>query len=575
MKSNVTLVRCLVCFVFLLGAFSANAQQNPKYVCDINAGAAIDLGMDVVGDVLTRDGGYWDQVVPGTTTVIKHDVSNVLILAGLEPGEYEFIYTATNNVCLSPGGTRTAKVVIQQTPKDFSHTVFACTGDTPTLDLSTIISAGYGAPVNFSLVSPVPGVTLTGNALAIGSYTGTIEVNYDVTYADGDGSCNGPATIFVNVIRDDAAPVLTVTNVTYCETEAPLSINLSALSGATTTGGTWSSSSSNVTVSGAAATFTGTQPAAGTYEFDYTWPASSCYGAGSAKLTVVVSGAGLTLPANPCDEICKTTNPSRIYDLTLEGLGLAVPSTTGRWVLVSQPVAQSIAIDVTDGLFEVALAKAGVFEYKYIVSNVADVCGLSGETTLTLTVGDVSGGTVSDGRMQLCALDLADKTGNFNLSSFIPGIPSGATWTGPAGVTIVGTNNDEVAYSELNDLGVGTYRFTFNYTSSGCGSSIGEGYLYVTITNNMDLSDAIELNFCRPDMSSALNLNTVIGAELEGTWEVSGGNATVSTEGIFTEGGAASGPVSYTVVFTSTGNASACAVPGTITITINVNDDSF
>ncbi len=598
MNFKVTWLKYLMSFLLLFGAMGwANAQENPKYVCDVNTNTTVNLSVDVVGDMLTREGGYWDQVTPGTTDVIAHDVSNIFVLNGLAPGTYEFIYTPTNNVCLPIGQTKTATVVILQTPKDFSHVVYSCVGETPTLDLSGIITAGLPAGVTYTVTMPTTGVTLNadGKTLELGDYTGTAIVSYAVDYT-GEGApadvCNNEATITIEVIRDNDAPELKVASILYCKETAPLSVNLSNLGGMTAYDNAgWELSSSSVatdvTVSGNVATFTGTEPPiAGVYTFTYSWDGTTtgCYTAGSADLVITIVDEGLTLPAAPTDEICKSDDPNRVYDLTLEGLGLAVPPSTGKWVKManSEPENQNIEIDITDGLFEVALARAGTYTYKYIVSDVADVCGLTGETTLTLTVGDVGGSSMEDGRVQLCAADLESKTGNLKLSDFLLSVPSGASWTYPAGTTPAGTNNDEVAYSELDALGVGTYKFTFNYTSDGCGSSKGEGYLYVTITNNVDIADAIELNFCRPDMPDAINLFQVIGADLKGTgtWAKHASSPddsfTISADGIFTETAAnGDGEKSYQMTFTAGASPSECDVPDTITVTINIDDDSF
>ena len=147
--------------------------------------------------------------------VLAHDVSNIFVLIGLAPGTYQFVYTATNNVCLPQGQTKTATVVILQTPKDFSHVVYSCTGETPALDLSGIIPAGLPTSVTYTVTMPATGVTLNadGKTLELGDYTGTVKVAYMVDYT-GEGApadvCNNEATITVEVIRDNDSPELTV-----------------------------------------------------------------------------------------------------------------------------------------------------------------------------------------------------------------------------------------------------------------------------------------------------------------------------------------------------------------------------
>ncbi len=580
MKQTFSWMKYIVCTLILLGSVvTTQAQENPKYVCDTDANRTIDLGIDVMGMVLTRDGGYWDQVNPADTSiVIAHDVDNIFVLTGKPVGEYAFKYIATNNVCLPQGSeVPLARIIILETAKDFSHVVYSCTGENLVLDLATIVPPGL-AGTTFSNTSAG---SLTGSVLTIGDYTGTLTVSYRMDYVGG--KCNDDATITIEVIRDDANPSLTIESLTYCQETAPQSINLSNLSGMTAyDNARWilsaSSTATDVTLVGNVATFGATPPAAGVYTFSYAWDgtATGCYPAGSADFIVTISAAGLTLPTNPTDAICKTDNPNRVYNLTLEGLGMSLPLSAGRWEQVSVPEGQYLEIDVADGLFELAdVVATGNFVYKFIAAEVADICGLTGETTLTLTVGDVGGSSSYDGRVQLCALDLASKPGSFTLSDYIMGIPAGVTWTGPAGVTITG---DQVLYSDLANLGNGTHKFVFTYNSAGC-SGTGEGALYVTITNDLDLSENISLSFCRPDMPKEINMNQVIGADLEGTWAITVNDIDKPaslTDGIFSETAVVGdGAKVYELVFTPTPGASECTVPGTITVTIKVDDDKF
>lgn len=552
------------CLLFLGIALGASAQSNPKYICDTNAFGTVDLGLDVIGQVLTRADGQWDQVNPDNNSeVLASDVDNIVVLAGKPAGVYEFIYTAINNECMEAGTTVKATVVILETAKDLYHVVYSCPNETPTLDLMKVVSPGLENP---SFIATSAG-EIIDNTLAMGNYEGTIEVLYNAGNTNG---CNDNATITIEVKRDGSEPELTNSVVTYCQSSVPDAVNLANLSGISADSGTWTVKSGDASVVDGEATF---NTLSGSYVFTYVWESSTCYAEGNVDLTIIISASGLTLPSSSADAICKTENPNRIYNLALDGLGLALPISAGKWVEVAKPTSQAIEIDVADGLFEVASARAGDYTYKYVVYEVADVCGLTGNTTFTLTVGDVSSNGY-DGRVQLCALDLETASGNFKLSDYVMDMPTAATWNGITGADIV--NGDEVAYSELYVLGVGTYKFTYDYISTGC-TKTGTGTLYITITNKLDISSNISLSFCRPDMPSSINLKQVIGADIVGIWDGSTSTDTSFTlnNGIFTETASIGGGAkTYTIVFTPEGSSS-CDLPNTITVNITVNDDSF
>lgn len=617
MKQKMTWIKSIICFVLLLGsAAGANAQvtshtppydtsncDGVRYFCEDNANRAIDLGMDVVGIVLNLEGGDWYEVDKAGNSLGM--TSNLFLLTGKPVGEYYFKYVATNNVCLPTGESKIACVVIVEAPKDFSHEVFSCVGETPSLDLSKIVSPTLDV-TGYALDGTYPtGVSITGSSISMDSYEGTIYVTYSVndpTDLDGtgnDATCATSATITLEVKRGEE-PKFVAGSVTYCPETAPNKINLAQLAGITAyENAEWTIKSdpssstapfNNVSLNGSVATFGSTPPALGNYVFTYAWkgytPAEeSCYPEDSQDFTVIITDQTITLPTDPFDNICKALNPNRIYNLTKEGLGLILPESAGKWIPTpadslptgaTEAYPAGYAVDVVDGQFEVANAKVGVYYYTFIASEVASYCGLSGNTTLKLTVGDNSS-SAFDGRVQLCMGDLETATGNLTLSEFVMGMPEGATWSAPTGATIVGTNLDEVAYADLNTLGVGTYEFGFTYNSAGCTEN-GAGSLYVTVTNNLAISDNIVLSFCRPDMPAEINLKQVIGADLTGVWTVAVDitPATLSTDGIFKENATVGdGAKEYVLTFTPDGSSTCITADDVITVTIKVDDDKF
>ncbi len=591
MRQNFIWIRCVISFILLLGfTLRANAQQNPMYVCDLNTNRTINLGLDVVGKALTKDGGYWDQVDPADmTTLLAHDVDNIFVLAGLPAGKYAFVYTANNNACLTAGETVEATVVILETPKDFSHIVYSCVGEKPTLDLKDIVAPEL-PNLDFSNIefkNSSAGSSLVGSVLNIEDYVGTVTVDYVVNYTQEDGTtplgiCSGPAKIGIEVRRNGSSPQFTTDAVTYCKTIAPSKLNLSNLAGMTAyENATWSladyspSKTANLVGNSVYFDIDRGNVIPGTYIFTYSWDGTTCYANGSADLTVTIADNGLALPTNPRGGVCKSNNPYAIYNMCLEGLGLALPPSAGKWIPLTKPTSQTVDIDVADGLFEVGEAKPGIYKYKYKVNEIADICGLSGETTLMIEVGEIGSAGAYDGRVQLCGLDLENRPGTLKLSNYVSEVPLGATWEAPTGASII--NDDEVSYADLNALGVGIHLFELSYTSIGCAND-GSGSLYVTITNSLNVPEAVSLTYCRPDMPTEINLFQVIGADLDGTWAADASNVNTTfdiTNGVFIEkANIGDGPKEYYLVFTPSGSTQ-CNVPDKITVTIKINDGSF
>lgn len=568
--------------LFTLANAKAQDVEKTKYVCDINANSTLDLGFDVMGEVLTREGGRWDQIESNAIpAVVKFsNVSNIFNMVGKGPGTYTFRYTATNNACLPVGHTRTAVVTILETPKTVSHDIYLCDGESKSIDLSTVVSATLPG-VTFS--NPSAG-SLSGSDLTIpGSATGQITIDYSINHGFMN-TCNDAAVIVLNLDRTGTPPQLTISEITYCEETIPASINLTNASGttvtSTTVNGIWTApSGSAVTVTNGVADFS--SPVAGDYVFTYTWPASTCYSGSSATFTVKVLD-NLSWPtADPTDNICKSDNPNRIYNLMQEGFGLNLPASAGVWTEVGRP-AGAAPVTITDGLFEVADAKPGPYKYQFTISSAAEgICYLDGSNTITLNVGDIDG-SMLDGRMQICQNDLESASGNLALYHFVPGMDaSGATWSAPTppsgSITIT---NGVLSYADLALLGSGTHKFTFNYGSAGC-SGTGEGSLYVTVADGLDVPTAIELEYCRPDVPGKIYLNQVVGADLtgKGTWDISGSgnnNSDLTAGTDYTSSGElvlpTTGTGEYEFTFSSTDTTGDCAVQN-IVVTVKVVDN--
>lgn len=582
--------------VLLGSAMGAHAQttspNNPKIVCDVNQNTLIDLGTDVLGQLLTLEGGDWYQISSGTAptgapTSDMVKVSNVQATASWLPGEYYFAYYATSNACMTENTWSDVAVIrILKTATDFSHAVYACDGDDVSLDLNNILPAGL---VGVEYVSTsVSSISISGSSLGIGtSYSGLVTVVYKANV--GSGACESEAEILIDVMRDGLVePSFMNDMLNLCQDDFA-TINLQHEAGATAlTSGTWSITSGTASV--VAATGVATLPSTdgkldvGTYVFEYEWTRNTgdCFESGSLNFTVVVTADNTSLGSGHTDDICKTGAPNQLYDL-LGGIGLNVPANAGYWEVVDKPLAQVSEIDLSQGKFDISNAASGVYEFKYTLSDVNNTCFATGSTDLTVTVGDIGASAVYDGRVQLCATDLTDGvapyTGDFVLGDYVMGIDAVTVtgWTTTTGLTIT---NGAIAYADLKTLNVGTYRFSFDFKSAGCGDAVGTGDLYVTITNNVDISEEIVLSFCRPDMPREINLAQVVGTVLDGSWAWDGA-APAATEatlanGVFSEAleQAGEGAKTYVMVFTPTSGIG-CSSASSIKVTIKVDDDDF
>lgn len=603
MRQKKFYLRALTCAMLFLGlAQVAKAQQNPYVVCDVNQNINIDLGIDVVGQVLTQEGGYWDQISdPGDlTSIIKTGVSNVQTIASWAPGEYYFVYHATNNVCMTEGATSDVAIIrILETPKNFSHTIYACDGDDVTIDLADIVSYAHRDATFYNASHGTIAAGAITSELTIGtSFSGKITVQYEMP---DQGVCNGPATITIDVVRGgQIAPSFGNNELNSCQENAKIVLNLQHAAGATIlTGGVWSLDDTSVNqgetvapASGIATFPTEGDPAVvqiGTYVFKYTWTRAEndCYESGSELFTVNVTADGISIDGQTYeDDICKTGAPNQLYNL-LDGIGLDVPLSTGYWTVVGTAPGHNLTLDVSQGKLDVTQLVSGLYTFTYTVSEVASVCQLSGTATLELQVGDVGASAVYDGRVQLCAADLQDGAtylgANFKLSDHVMGLGAmnNVSWSAlnpTLDAAITGTNADEIPYSALADLNNGSYVFNFSFQSEGCGSAQGEGSLFVTVTNNIAVSNEITLTFCRPDMPASVNLNQVVGAVLGGSWNWVGtapANATLSGDNneIFTETPGITTDESYAVELAAV--EAGCNAPSSVKVTIVINQNNF
>ncbi len=601
----------------LLGGVSVKAQniagkEFTEVVCYTNSNTTLDLGkIPALASDLNLGAGEWHAVKNTMTTggganglddytgvtdanfIAK--VSNVFNLVGKPVGVYAFVFTATNSSCLGYGEKVLVKVVIKEVAIDKSHTLNLCPGATFTFTPQKVISSML-TDVVFDATGVVlsPPAALSGTApnqtiLIPDGYEGVFELNYKSNDA---ANCNNSAVLTVTVKQGVDGFGLLNNTALYCSASIPDVINLTTLAGASANDGKWSLQTTPaqtgvaVTADGDV-TFTTDPVEAKDYIFEYTY--KNCEATSTdvkETFTLTVSDDLSSSFTDTNKSICKSDNPNRIYDLMVDGFGLNVPSNSGTWTVKQEP-AGNVGLDITNGQLAIKDIRIGEYIFNFSFSNAAtELCNLAGMSKdLTLTVGDLSGSAVADGRTKLCVDQVSSASGNFTLTDFVVGLDgvNDVDWVGPTGTTIT---NGAVPYSELKALGVGVHLFNFSYTSAGCSSGTATGNLYIEITSDLNMSD-VTINYCRPDMPTSIVLNEIISTSIPGTWAFVGSvtTATLSDLGtalpatgnnsIFTENPTVTGEKTYQVKFTPSVTGDTNCNAKEVTVTINIRDNSF
>lgn len=613
MKTNYIQKLMLTAILLLSVAFTANAQQNPKYLCETNSNTALDLALDVVGNGFHAGGGQWYALPPGTYSqnptdatvtgvvagthlVEANKVGEIFVATGKNVGRYDFVFVSIDGEsCIPIGNQKLATVIILEAPKPVSHSLSLCSGVAHTLDLATLISSTLPTPVTYT---GAPAGFLTGSNLTIdATFEGQIDMNYSVTHTGAPASFCNASTITINVVRSGEAPKLVgANNINSCSDAINgTTLNLNTKLTATVPGGTWSvspttpatSTPKRVQLSGTGnhiATFDGVANTE-VYTFTYTLPTPlpACYaGATNPQFTVTIKDDLAPDYVDNTLNVCKADNPNGVIDMLRDGLGLNIPLSTGTWNLDPAHTNPS-DVTVTDGLFEVANASPGTYKYIYTTSNTG-ICGVINKSvTLTIEVTDTA---TKDERIVFCKIDL-DTAGTKTLSDYVPGLPAtGVTWTttatGFAGTTagtppVTTITTGTITNAELHAKGAGTHKFDYSYDSGTCG--IAEGSLYVSVTDALDMQN-VTVKYCRPDLpADGVNLTNVLGIDVPGSWSFenladnpsSGGNITGN---IFKETitPAPTGDVTYKATFSP--NSTNCGATK-VTVSIIVTNNNF
>lgn len=580
--------KSFILMMLLLLGIGVNAQENPKRVCETKANQVIDLDVDVMGKGFSSQSGKWDYVKDNVTDVasytdpatqtIEKNVSRMFVLTGKKSGTYKFIFTASaGNPCLAAGEKVMATVIIEEVSRDKSTALSLCPGQTGSIDLKTIISSRFPNPV-FSNASAQ---TLSGSELSVDDkFEGDITVKYKST--NSDKICNEEATITIQVTREGKAPELKDGNssksIYYCVEQVPADLNLNEF--LTTVGnptGTWTvvnTGTGVVSVDAAGRASFSNPTKDDVYKFSYKFEdaAGGCYSGSTLKDAVVITiKDDLTTDFKDKEtEICKQKTPHRVIDMLRDGLGVNIPLSSGTWKRIEEQRKMAIA----DGMFHVAQAPVGKYRYVFNVSNVdGNVCGLAGKSaTLTLSILDPS--IYEDARIKFCEQNINEATAtNINLTDYVNNLPDDAKWVTPTG-GISTTEAGVVTYADLKNAGIGTYQFNYTYAGGSCGD--GEGSLYLTITDDLDVDENQDVVYCRPDMLNAIKLNALTGISVPGTWSITSGSGDLqnasAANATFAEPKGITEDATYTLKFTPT--TTNCGAKE-ITLTIYVNKDTY
>lgn len=512
-----SLIICL-----LLASLTVHAQipvgpysyEEEIKICDKNANP-VKLGEDVLGLALSSGGGVWYEVNPSDhNEILETDASNVFLALSRMPGEYHFVFVAKNNPCMPDASKALAKVIIIENPLSSNVNILLCTGDAPALHLIDLLTPQHQSlTVEFK---DAAGNVLTGNTYSIpDDFEGDIELSYDIL--DADYLCDKSMNMVLVVERElDVANLPTSKTLSLCKNAVPVAVDLNTILGYTING-SWEVNAATTgatapSPSGAIVDLQGLVITNYPANLVYTLIPSSgaCYSSYSPKVTIVITEDLSTNFTDVNYEVCKTSSPTGYVNL-MQLLGVNVPVNIGTWSPVDG-FDNTSPIDIADGVFDLADARAGTYAYQYKISNAVELCGINDETAqVKITVYDSS--EAVDGEVQLCD---GVTEGELDLSKYIVGLPvSGVTWYNGRDVTGETLTDNKVSFAELNR---GTQTFTYEYTAGVCGTSMGR--LYVTLSDVLTNFKDREVMYCLTDFGSdAINLDQLLGvAGIPGTW---------------------------------------------------------
>ena len=404
------------------------------------------------------------------------------------PGMYTLTYTFGNGNCLV---TDTRTITVFPLPVVSAGTDLSACVNVTSVDLGGTPAGGTWTG-SFAINGTSFNPSLAG--------AGTVTLTY--TFTDANGCINSDTrTVTVHPL-----PVVTTSNVTFCNT--PGLVNLPA---ATPAGGVWSGTGVNgnqfnpITAGGV-----------GTYTavYTYTNPTTTCTNTASSTITVIDPVA---INAGPDVSLCLNAPP---VDLSV---GATPPN--GAWTSTGGGLAGSI--------FTPSVAGAGMYTLTYTFGN-GNCLVTDTRTIVVFPLPVVSAGTDLSACVNVTSVDLG-------------GTPAGGTWTGSFAIN--GTSfNPSLA-------GAGTVTLTYTFTdANGC---INSDTRTVTV-HPLPVVTTSNVTFCNTPGLVNLPAATPAG----GVWSGTGVNGNQFNP--ITAGGVGT----YTAVYTYTNPTTTCTNTASSTITV-------
>ncbi len=392
----------------------------------ISGASTVCTGSSVtLSDIAT--GGVWSSGATGVATVTATGV-----VTGVSPGSATIRYTVTNS-CATQVATLTMTVIPATTVTPITGVTTVCTGATTNLSDATPSGNWSSSAATVATISTAG--TVTGVA------TGTTMVSYSIP-----GSCGAAIATTIVTVTGVSAGTISGVSAVYDGSAITLSDVVS--------GGVWTASNSNVTVSSGLVTGVN----AGTVTISY----SVTNGCGTATATHMV-----------------TVNPSVVAPITgvadvCIGLTTALTDVTpgGTWHSSNVLVATVSASGVVTGVV------AGTAMVSYTVSGVP--------ATVVVTINAIPSGI--GGASSVCvgsSISVSDFTG-------------GGTWSSTARASVVSTGTASALVTGLSSgtatitysLGSGCYK-TFLITVSADPAPIAGTLTVCAGGNKTFLSDAV------------------------------------------------------------------------------------
>ncbi len=544
-----------ICLLFVLGGYAQTGSTvtGSYEMCE---GEVLPVKLDdIVNLGLSAGGGSWNEVDPTNDAMIEEDVSNVFLGINRLPGTYKFVFVPSNNPCMEDEDRAEATIEILEIPKPLNHYVTLCSGETVNFDLATLIPESLKNNYTISYKDA------DGNALASSSIS--IDAEGELTYlyklGGASGLCTDSAYIAISVISDDMAAGLTFDDgLAFCVTAVPESLNLNDELGLTGKSGTWEATGGAPAIT--AGVIDLSNAVIGDYVYNYKW--TDCSGAEQTNpFTVSITDDLSTDFVDAQRDICKTINSNGFIDL-MDVIGVGLPVNLGDWTV--EAAVDGTAIDVADGIFEIADSRVGQYIYRYTVNNAVELCGIE-NTSATVTLNVFDSGEVLDGEVQLCRANLTAGT-SLDLAGFMQDLPAGGTWYDLDGTALAGSSIDE------GDLKSKVNKYNYEFASGPCGN--GNAKLLVVVTDVLTNFKDKTKKYCLTDAGAdAIDLDAILGVgNIDGTW-ANDDSATNfnSTTNVFD--GAAEGEGEYNFTFTAADEGCGVNAGDKVTIKIIITED--